>query len=186
MTKRFVAPPLALAALATASTAQAQDQACVNAADLGDAVVYAMPIAYDAVGTSCARQLKSDGFIARDGARFVERFRAKQDKAWPGAFRLIKIFMAQQGSEAGSSEADMTAMIAALPEESLRPFVDGLVGQMITEEIKPDSCGKIERGMELLAPLPADNLAGLFAFVAELADLQNPAVCPANPPAAAR
>ncbi|MCL9982069.1 MAG: hypothetical protein NBV60_02815 [Erythrobacter sp.] len=188
MTKRIIAPALALAALATATTttAQAQQQACVNAADLGDAVLYAMPIAYDAVGTSCARQLKADGFMARDGAGFVERFRAKQDAAWPGAFRLIKTFMAQEGGEAGSSDADMTAMIAALPEESLRPFVDGLVGQMIAEEIKPDSCGKIERGMELLAPLPADNLAGLFAFVAELADLKSPAVCPANPPAAAK
>lgn len=186
MTKRIFAPALALAALATATTAQAQQQACVNAADLGDAVLYAMPIAYDAVGTSCARQLKSDGFIARDGSRFVERFRAKQDKAWPGAFRLIKSFMANEGAEAGGSNGDMAAMIAALPEESLRPFVDGLVGQMIAEEIKPDSCGKIERGMELLAPLPADNLAGLFAFVAELADLKNPSICGANPPAAAK
>jgi hypothetical protein len=144
MTKRFVAPSLALAALATASTAQAQDQACVNAADLGDAVVYAMPIAYDAVGTSCARQLKSDGFIARDGARFVERFHAKQDKAWPGAFRLIKIFMAQQGSEAGSSEADMTAMIAALPEESLRPFVEGLVGLDHLDDLGSDALHRVE------------------------------------------
>ena len=185
---KMFAPVLALAALASASTAQAQQQACVNAADLGDAVIYAMPIAYDAVSTSCARQLGANGFIARDGARFIKTFRAKQDKAWPGAFRLIKTFMAQdqKGTEAGASDADITAMIAALPEESLRPFVDGLVGQMIAEEIKPDSCGKIERGMELLSPLPADNLGGLFAFVAELADLKNPAICPANPPAAAR
>lgn len=186
MTKRIIAPALALVALASATSAQAQQQACVNAADLGDAVLYAMPIAYDAVGTSCTQQLSADGFIARDGAQFVERFRAKQDSAWPGAFRLIKTFMAQEGAEAGGGDVDMTAMIAALPEESLRPFVDGLVGQMIADEIKPASCGKIERGMELLAPLPADNLAGLFAFVAELADLKNPAVCPANSPAAAK
>jgi hypothetical protein len=186
MTKHLFAPALALTALATATTAQAQQQTCVNAADLGDAVVYAMPIAFDAVGVSCAQQLKADGFMARDGARFVETFRAKQNSAWPGAFRLIKTFMAQDNAAEGGSDANMTAMIAALPEESLRPFVDGLVGQMIAGEIKPDSCGKIERGMELLAPLPADNIAGLFAFVAELADLKNPAVCPANPPAAAK
>lgn len=186
MTKSLAATALALTALASATTAQAQDKVCVNAADLGDAVVYAMPIAYDAVGVSCAQQLSADGFIARDGARFIDGFRAKQDAAWPGAFRLIKTFMAQDNAEAGGTEADMTAMIAALPEESLRPFVDGLVGQMIAGEIKPDSCGKIERGMELLAPLPAENMAGLFAFVAELADLKNPAVCPATPPAAAK
>lgn len=185
MTKRIIAPAIALVALASATTAQAQ-QACVNATDLGDAVLYAMPIAYDAVGTSCARELKADGFIARDGAGFIETFRARQDKAWPGAFRLIKTFMAKDNAAEGGSEPDMTAMIAALPEGSLRPFVDGLVGQMIADEIKPDSCAKIERGLELLAPLPADNIAGLFAFVAELADLKSPAICPANPPVAAK
>ena len=77
-------------------------------------------------------------------------------------------------------------MIAALPESSLRPFVDGLVGQMIAGEIKPDSCDKIERGMELLSPLPPENIAGLLAFVAELSDIKNPEICPANPPVAAR
>jgi hypothetical protein len=186
MTKHLFAPALALTALATATTAQAQQQTCIAAADLGDSVLYAMPIAYDAVSTTCAKQLKRDGFMATGGEAFIAKFRARQGSAWPGAFRMIKTFMAQEGGEATGSDADMATMIAALPEESLRPFVDGMVGQMIAGEIKPDNCGKIERGMELLAPLPADNIAGLFAFVAELADLKNPAVCPANPPAAAK
>ncbi|MEE4315470.1 MAG: hypothetical protein V2I74_00650 [Erythrobacter sp.] len=174
---RLVAPALALVALATSHTAQAQQQACVAAADLGDTVLYAMPIAYDAVSTSCARQFKADGFMARGGDTFINNFRARQDSAWPGAFRLLKTFMARESSEAGGSDADMTAMIAALPEESLRPFVDGLVGQMIAKEIKPDSCSKIERGLELLSPLPVDNVAGLMTFIAELADIKNPPIC---------
>ena len=180
MTKRAFASALALVALATAHTAQAQQQTCVAAADLGDTVLYAMPIAYDAVSTTCARQLKADGFMARGGGKFIDNFRARQDSAWPGAFRLLKTFMAQNNAEKGGTDTDMTAMIAALPEESLRPFVDGLVGQMIAKEIKPDSCGKIERGLELLSPLPVDNVAGLMSFIAELADLKNPSICPAD------
>jgi hypothetical protein len=184
MTKRVVAPALAFVALATANAADAQQQDCVGSADLGDTVLYAMPIAYDAVSTTCARQLKADGFIARDGGAFINNFRARQDSAWPGAFRLLKTFMAQNNAEKGKSDADMTALLSALPEENLRPFVDGLVGQMIAKEIKPDSCGKIERGMELLSPLPADNLAGLMAFIAEIADIKNPSICSADPTAA--
>jgi hypothetical protein len=71
----------------------------------------------------------------------------------------------------------MAAMIESMPEDALRPFVDALVGQMIAEEIKGDTCNKIERGAELLSPLPADNIGGLFAFVAEMADLKNPPLC---------
>jgi hypothetical protein len=186
MTKRIIAPALALAALATATTAQAQQQACVASADLGDSVLYAMPIAFDAVSTTCSKQLKRDGFMATGGDAFIAKFRAKQDSAWPGAFRMIKTFMAQEGGDASGSDADMAAMIAALPEESLRPFVDGMVGQMIAGEIKPDNCGKIERVIELLDPLPADNYVGLVTFIIELADLKNPSICGANPPAAAK
>jgi len=181
MSKHVVAPALAVLALATATTAQAQQQACVAPADLGDTVIYAMPIAYDAVSTACARQLKADGFIARGGDAFIDGFRARQDAAWPGAFRLLKTFMAMDSAGKGGAEADITAMIAALPEESLRPFVDGLVGQMIAEEIKPDNCGKIERGLELLSPLPTDNVADLVAFVVELAEVKNPPICAALP-----
>ena len=81
MKTRVLAPALAVLALATATTAQAQAQTCVEAADLSDTVLYAMPIAYDAVSTTCAKQLKRDGFMARSGDTFIEKFRARQNTA---------------------------------------------------------------------------------------------------------
>lgn len=180
MTFRMIAPVLGLAALATAQTAQAQQQACVQAADLGDTVVYAMPIAYDAVRTACANRLTNNGFMATNGDAFIAGFREGQDAAWPGAFRMLKTFMADDSIAKGQSDVDMSAMLAALPEEALRPFVDGMVGQMIAAEIKGDSCSKIERGVELISPLPTENVGGLFAFIAEMADLKNPPVCPTS------
>jgi hypothetical protein len=184
MTHRIIAPALALAALATAHTAQAQQQACVAPADLSDAVVYAMPIAYDAARTSCANRLSPNGFIARRGEGYIAPYRAGQTKAWPGAFRFLKTFMEQDAAAGEAAGMDMKAMLSAMPEDALRPFVDALVGQMIAEQIKGESCDKIERGLELLSPLPSDNVGGLIAFVVELADLKNPPVCAA--PAAAR
>lgn len=182
MTSRMIAPVLALAALATAQAAHAQQKACVAPADLSDTVVYVMPIAFDAAQTACANRLTRDGFMARDGEAFIAQFRAGQNAAWPGAFRLLKTFMADEGRS--GRDRDMTAMLTALPEESIRPFVDGLVGQMIAAEIKGDSCTQIERGLELISPLPTTNVGGLFAFIAEMADLKNPPVCSAPPPLA--
>lgn len=176
-TTRIIAPALAFAALAGAQAAQAQQQACVAPADLGDAVTYAMPIAFDAARTACANRLAKDGFMATGGEDFIATFCNGQDKAWPGAFRLLKTFMADGNKANGGSDADMTALLSALPEEALRPFVDGMVGQMIAGEIKGDACGKIERGLELIAPLPPENVGGLFAFIAEMADLKNPPIC---------
>lgn len=174
---RMIAPALALAALATAQAAQAQQPMCVAAADLSDAAAYAMPIAFDAAQSACANRLPRDGFVATKGEAFIAKFRAGQDKTWPGAFRLIKTFMADETSQAEGPGDEFKAMIAALPDEALRPFVDGIVGQMIAGEIKGDSCTKIERGLELISPLPTENVGGLVAFIAELADLKNPAIC---------
>jgi hypothetical protein len=156
----------------------AQSQACVASADLADAVVYAMPIAYDAASTACANRLSADGFMKTRGDAYIAAFRDGQAAAWPGAFRFLKTFMAK-GEGASEGGMDMGAMIAAMPEDALRPFVDAFVGQMIAGEIKGDACGKIERGLELLSPLPSENIGGLIAFLMELSDAKTPAICPA-------
>ena len=175
MTLRFAAPVLAMAALATSQTALAQSQACVSQADLADTVVYVMPIAFDAANTACANRLPADGFMKTRGDAYIAAFRDSQAKAWPGAFRFLKTFMA---SKDGDSGMDMGAMIATMPEDTLRPFVDAFIGQMIASEIKGDACGKIERGMELLSPLPTQNLGGLIAFILDLSDAKTPEICP--------
>ena len=187
MTTRMIAPMLALAALATAQGAQAQQRACVNAADFADGVIYAMPLAFDATRTACANRLDRSGFIATRGDAYIADFRAGQNRAWPGALRLLKTFMEKPGDS--TPEADMSAIIANLPDDALRPFVDALVGQMIAKEIKGDSCGKIERVLELVSPLPTENVGGLVAFIAEVTELKDPPICgPASaaaPPRAA-
>lgn len=114
----------------------------------------------------------------------VWTFRAVDDRTCEIDFVVDFTFMEQDAAAGEAAGMDMKAMLSAMPEDALRPFVDALVGQMIAEQIKGESCGKIERGLELLSPLPSDNVGGLIAFVVELADLKNPPVCAA--PAAAR
>lgn len=180
MTRNFIAPTLAAAALVSATAAQAQQQACVNPADLADAVVYIVPVAFDAAKTACGPKLEANGFMAREGDQYIAPFRTGQEQAWPGAFRFLKTFMDRGGAGKGAKGQDMAAMLSAMPADALRPFVDALVGQMIAGEIKPDSCGKIERGLELLSPLPRENMGGIVAFIVEMTDVKNPPVCPAT------
>ena len=183
--QRSLAPLLAIAALAQASAAQAQ-QPCVPPADLGDTIIYALPIAYDAARTSCAKQFARDGFVMRGGDKFIAGFRARQNAAWPGAMRTVQALINAQQAEGKGGDVDLAALAKSLPPEALRPLVDGFMGQMIAGEIKPEACGKIERAMELLSPLPVDNVAGLMGFMLEIADVKEPSICPAAPTAAKR
>ncbi|MGB3471962.1 MAG: hypothetical protein WBA51_14170 [Erythrobacter sp.] len=169
---RCFGPVVALAALATAQTAQAQ-QVCVAPEDAADAMVYVMPGAYDAVLTTCTGEFTEKSFIpSAAGANFVEQFRAEQDARWPGTMRFFRIFMARETQDDGMAE-----VIAALPDDALRPLIDGILGQMIGKEIKSDNCAKIDRAVELLSPLPAENIAGLVSFILPEVDMKDPPVC---------
>ena len=176
MKRTCLASALALTALASAQAAQAQ-QACIAPEDAADAVIYVMPAAYDATLKSCKKQFNEETFLtSADGNNFIEQFRTQQDERWGGTFRFLKVFISAQSE----GEEGMAEMIAAMPEESLRPFVDGILGQVIGEQIKTDTCASIDRGAELLSPLPAENVGGLVAFILELVELDNPPICGLN------
>lgn len=186
MIKTVIAPVIALAGLATAQTAQAQQQACVGPADITDAVLYAMPIAFDAARTACTNRLARSGFMATKGNAFIAPFRTGQDKAWSGALRLFKVVAAKKADGEDPGAANIGAIIATMPDGALRPFVYAFLGQTIAEEIKPADCTKIERGLELISPLPRENVGGLIAFVVDIAEKQALPTCTAAQTSAKR
>lgn len=162
---------LTLCALAQPQMAMAQQ--CVDQDDFSDMVQYAMPLVADAFVVKCESQLSPDGFFATRGDEFLAPFRANQDDHWPATLRVLKVFGSKDSEDAGPM-----AMIESLPEEALRPFVDAIVGTMIAAELKVKDCGKIERGVALMAPLPPENVGDLFSFLVDMAGVKNPSVCP--------
>ena len=152
---------LAAAALWGAGPAQAQadnlDPAAVAAASR-----YALPIAFEGYLSTCNTVLPRDGFARTNASRIHAKFAEGADAAWPGA----KAAMLQM---AAKDAGDMTAMLEVMGDDALRPFVDSLIASMVAGEIKTESCGDIERALEILDPLPADNYAELIGFVFEMA-----------------
>ncbi|NQX95514.1 MAG: hypothetical protein HRT64_11470 [Erythrobacter sp.] len=164
MKSTLLASALGFAALASAQAAQAQN-ACIMPEDAADTVMYLMPIAYDGMLKTCKNEFSDDSFLpSADGRNYIEKFRTISDETWPGTYRAVEVLMASQGGE----DDGMAETLGQLDSDQLRPFADAFVGQIIAQEIKPDSCGKIDRGVELLSPLPAENVGGLVSFVLEL------------------
>lgn len=167
-TKRpLLCATLGLAALASAQAAHAQ-QVCIAPKDAAATVMYLMPVAYDAAMKSCKKEFGDDSFMtSSDGRSFIEKFRTQADNTWPGAYRVAQFLIASQGA----GDDGMAQTLGELDEKQLRPFADALIGQMIAEEIKPEACDKVDRGMELMSPLPAENVGGLVSFILEMVDL---------------
>ncbi len=159
---------------AQVAAAQAVKLSCVKQADLADAVVYAMPSVIGAFQAKCGPTLPADGFMKKQGAQLSANYAARQTASWPGAQRLLVQFTS---SGAERSQDGMADMIASLPGDALRPFVDALIQQEVSKKIALKECRNIERGISYLAPLPPENMGGLVSFIARLANVTKPSLC---------
>ncbi|WP_299192651.1 hypothetical protein [uncultured Erythrobacter sp.] len=143
---------------AAPASAQVED---LDPAAVAAATRYALPLAFEGFMTRCFDRLDNDGYAVTNAETLRAKFSDGADAAWPGARTLI----VQMASE----EADnMTDVFNMLDDDALRPFVDGLVENMVAQEIRPEDCETIERGLEIFDPVPADNMAALVGFIVEL------------------
>jgi hypothetical protein len=174
---------MALVAPVGAQAAEA-NAACISEQEVSALAIYAVPQLIVAIRTTCSGHLSATGFLAANGDVLVRRYAAQKDSIWPLA-RSALFKMASTRADADDTvEEDPLAMLADLPDNAIRPFVDALVEQEVAKEIEPGKCGSIERMTEALAPLePAEagTLVGVIAGLA-LADDEDQPICPIGPP----
>ena len=151
---------LASAALVVGSPAQAQ-VSDLDPAEVSAATRYALPHAFDGFMTSCFDSLAPDGYAVTNADRLRVKFADGAEASWPGAKDLM---MSMAREEAG----EMSTLLEMMEDDDLRPFVDGLITSLVASEIPTDDCEMIERGLEILDPMPADNVAMMVGFIIEL------------------
>lgn len=176
------------AILALSQPALAQGSQCVQPADLADATTYTMPLAIEALQTKCVDVLPADSFVMSEGDAFATRFMPLNDAAWPGARRFLMTFIENEAggdddaAPGEQSSAGFVKLLAEIPGEDLRPFVEAIVREMIAEDVQPGTCADVEKVLPLLAPLPPENYGALVAtiigFVAK--DDDDLKLCPAS------
>lgn len=150
----------AVAALTMSGTAQAAE---MTPEATQAAVRYALPHLLSGVRTTCAAKLSPSGYLATNGDALLSRFSQGSDAAWPAA----RVALMELG---GKDKSGMAQMLGQMPDSGLKPFVDATISTMVATKLKPENCADVERGIQLLAPLPAENIAGLVGFVVEMAE----------------
>lgn len=153
MSKRisvFVALWLGIAA----TTAQAQQRACITEAE-GEALFQVMlPDVIREMGRVCAA-LPAGSFLRQPGAAFMARVQAGVGPATPAAQGGVRKLLGPQGAAlADSPFAIPTARAIFVP--------------LMAQEIKPTDCPGLDRIVSNLAPLPPRNLAAVFVALAQL------------------
>lgn len=140
---------------------------CLSENEVTSLVGFALPSVIDGTMKSCKPHLSSNGYFSTRGGEFLGRYAARKEQNWP----LAKSAFLKLG---GSKDAKMADMMKNLPDTAVQPFVEAMVSELVSGEIKPDQCTAIERGVRLLAPLPPENTAELVTFILVLADKPKP------------
>lgn len=159
LTLRYAAAALALAALALPAAAQERPQ--LNEAEINAVALYSMPHALRALQARCAPQLPVEAYLRTQGDALGTRL----DRSARGRFPAARAAMTRLLT---GENPQMATLIGQLPAENVEPLVRELIAGKVQSEVKLEDCGKLNRVLELLDPLPPENLASLMGvFVLE-------------------
>jgi len=161
--------------LAQATSATAQTPRCVTEQEVSAIAIYSVPSLVQAVRQRCASELATSGFLARRSDSLSARYVALQPAVWPRAKSgLLKLF-AGAANESGGLDTLLT-----LPDDAVRPFVDALIVQESAPKIALRNCTRIERVIEVLAPIEPEVAGSLLGALVGFVESERLSVCPAS------
>lgn len=126
---------------------------------------FALPNAFQAVQQRCRQNLAADAYIYAEGGALHSRLVAASRGSWPEARDIALDMLTRENPE-------MAGIFNQMPSKTLRPFAEELIASALASEVEPRNCGQINRVLELLDPLPAENLTDLIGLIAVEAQKQ--------------
>jgi len=127
---------------------------CITGAEVEALALVLMPEALTAVAKACAGSLPESAFLRRADAAMLERYRGKS---------AAKMTLARRAFSKISGTRD-----SDVPSEAGLDLMTAMVIPKLTQEIEPKDCGAIDHMVELIEPLPPENMAGMIATILQL------------------
>ena len=144
---------------ASASAAQAQvSSTCITHDEARALFAYAIPQAIEGVAGACKASLPATAFLPSQSAAMVARLKSAGSANWGSA----KAAFLKMGGKDGART------LATMPDSALEPFVAAAFSSVVTQGVKPKDCGKIDRFVAALAPLPPGHAAELITSLIAL------------------
>ena len=127
---------------------------CVTGPEVEALALVMMPEALTAVAQACSGSLPESALLRRTGAPFFERYRAQSA---PSMARAQTAFAKISGQANGKDVSEIGL-----------DMMKAMVVPMLTEAVEAKDCGAINHMIELLEPLPPENLAGMISTILQL------------------
>lgn len=159
--RQFAYRTAAVLALISAGQAQAATASnCITRPEMQGLVAYFLPPVLGSAITSCEATLPAQSYLITKGPALVDQLATGKDAAWPAA-KTAFIKMSGKGKDSG--------LLERLPDEALRPLIEGIIETELLPSIKPGTCEDINRVAATLEPLPTANTVSMVAELLNIA-----------------
>jgi hypothetical protein len=146
---------LAALAILLAAPGAARAQDCMSRQEVADVFVFSAPVLIEAAANKCKAALPPGAFLSTRATALASRLRGEGQGSGAAIARFIR----------GVGGKDLPEGISP---ETLQSLTRDILGTMITNDIKPADCGKVDALIEAIAPLPARNIGMMIASLIDL------------------
>lgn len=146
-----------LALLSSGAAQAAQTKPCLTRPEVRGLVGYFLPSVLDSTIKTCTAQSNGSSFLKTRAPQLVGELTPGKEQHWP----MAKAAFAKMGKEDGT--------LTKIPDEVLKPMIEGTFTGMITDKITAKNCKDADRVLTPMAPLPGENMIDLITEIMMLA-----------------
>ncbi len=150
---RAISGLVAVAALFVTPAAQAAQ--CLTRTEANGVIAFALPSVITGLEGRCRAVLPKDSALSTLGLDMAVRMKPDADRAWPAAKAAI----------GKMSKAELPAFLG---DSMIRQLMEATIAAGLTESMTADNCPTVDRFIDILSPLPAENLTGLMTLLVEI------------------
>lgn len=143
------------------SVVAAMQPACMTPKQASALAAHALPSVITGTTKRCSATLTDSAFLKANGEDLAKRYATRKNDNWPDAKAAFLVM--------SSGKGDANKVFTQLPDDSLREMLDVILEGMVVQEIPVEDCGKIDKFVRLIAPLPPENTAELIVLAMGLA-----------------
>ena len=168
---RAIIAGLALLAAQGAEAAQPPQPAkCISRAQINDATLFLLPSALDALAVKCRATLPANAYLFTGGQALSKRLAAAGGDHWQGAMSIVTQLAGDKKLPTG------------LSPDTARALIRDVLTNEVLNKLKATDCGRINEGLDILAPLPPENIGRMIALAIDIGGESDRAKGKSGPP----
>jgi hypothetical protein len=152
---------LLIAAALLSAPAQPPLPQCLTRTDVNHLTLYAMPLMLDELAVKCRASLPANAYLLTGGRGLAQKMGTESGAHYEGAMIALQKVSGEK-------------MPAAIPEKTMRGLFTEMAREEFLKKLKPSECSDVNEAVELVSPLPAENLGGVVRMLLRLGAKDDP------------